>query len=199
VLLLFFMSDYEAVVVVGSSGSGKTTVVNGLRTPEYAGHVVVPHRYITRPPRAGDDMHENSHMAHGAFELNVRARIITPHWSRTLDNDRVERYGFDRPKPKDDRLRVYSANNAFLRDKNETVQKALERALVVVVMASDETREDRLGTRSPDMSDEERAVRLHDSGADMLEGHVEVLTIDTSQLTPEGGQTALRGIVDRII
>src|ERR1700722_3442378 len=110
------MKRYESLVVVGSSGTGKTTAVNGLRIPQYADRLVIPHRYITRPQRAGDDLTENSHLSHRAFELNARAGIFSPHWQRILEDERVERYGFDTVAPKDTRLKVYSANNAFLRD-----------------------------------------------------------------------------------
>jgi ribose 1,5-bisphosphokinase PhnN len=190
---------YESLVVVGSSGTGKTTVVNGLRIPQYADQVVIPHRYITRPPRIDDDLTENSHLSHAAFDLNARAGIFSPHWQRILEDERVEKYGFDTVAPKNTRLRVYSANNAFLRDLNETVQSVLAKGLVVMLQAETDFREQRLGLRSPDMGETERAVRLQDNGQDISELDVDLRRIDTSGLSPEEGQLALRGIVDRLI
>lgn len=44
---------FDSVVIVGSSGTGKTTLVNGLRTLAYSQNLAIPRRYITRPRREG--------------------------------------------------------------------------------------------------------------------------------------------------
>lgn len=193
------MKRFRSLVVVGSSGSGKTTLVNGLRTPAFEDRVVIPHRYITRPHRLGDDLVENSHVDHPTFQSRVFAGLIDPHWERLLDGGRVERYGFDATIDADERLRVYSANNAFLRDMNPSVARTLRNGFVVVAMAAQESRNTRLGDRSPDMSDAERAVRLGDSGADMLGASVPIEIVDTTNLSPEEGQLALQAIVGTIV
>lgn len=123
------MKKYDSLIIVGSSGSGKTTLVNGLRTSKFASKIVIPARYITRPARQGDDTVENRHVSREAFTAGVHDGVISPHWSRTLDGSRVEQYGFD--KVDDNRLRVYSANNAFLRDRNLSVEAVLRSGLVV--------------------------------------------------------------------
>lgn len=189
------MKRYDSLVVVGSSGSGKTTLVNGLRTTEYADELVIPVRYITRPARQGDDTIENRHVSHEDFQTGIDNGLIFPHWSRTLDGGRVERYGFDRVN--DGRLKVYSANNAFLRDRNPSVETVLRSGLVVHVMASEIERSNRLRERSPDMAPAERQVRLADGGHDMA--HAELEIIDTSSLTDVEGQLAIRGIVEQIL
>lgn len=51
-----------------------------------------------------------------------------------LDNGRIEQYGFE--KAEDERLKVYSANNAFLRSNNPSVQLVLETGLVIFLHAS---------------------------------------------------------------
>lgn len=188
----------KSIVVVGSSGAGKTTLVNGLRTPEYAGKVVIPHRYITRPYRQGDDLVENSHLTSEVFQARVKTGAIWPFWNRTLDGGRVERYGFDASEDTG-RVRVYSANNAFLRDQNESVASVLRNGLVIIAMAGQEARDSRLGERSPDMSSAERAIRLGDSGIDILESTVQVEIIDTTNLSPEQGQRALQDIVNTVL
>ncbi len=190
------MKRFESLVIVGSSGAGKTTLVNGLRTPEFADTVVIPRRYITRPERNGDDLGENSHVDKEWFEKCVLARLIKPYWERDLENGRKESYGFDVVDDEDPRLRVYSANNAFLRNPNPSAEKVLENGLVVVAMSGSASRSDRLSARSPDMGAEERAVRLEDEGTDMLSTGLTTETIDTSGLTPEEGQAAFRAIVD---
>lgn len=121
--------------------------------------------------------------------------MILPHWSRTLDGGRVERYGFG--KVKDERLRVYSANNAFLRDRNPSVEAVLSSGLVVHVMATEIERSNRLEERSPDMAYTERQVRLADGGQDMA--HVSLERVDTSHLTDAEGQLALRSIVEQVL
>ena len=192
------MKHHRSLIVVGSSGSGKTTLVNGLRTPEFEDKVIIPHRYITRTQRLGDDLVENSHIDHATFQSQVAAGLIDPHWERLLDGGRIERYGFD-TVDEDERLRVYSANNAFLRDINPSVARTLRDGMVVVAMAAQEARDTRLGDRSPDMSDAERAIRLEDSGTDVLGASVAVEVIDTTNLSPEQGQIALRAIVNTLV
>ncbi len=190
--------NVNSIIVVGSSGSGKTTLVNGLRVSEYADKVVVPRRYITRPERQGDDLVENIHVTKEVFEQKLKAGEIDPAWTRELENGRLEQYGFVPVEPSDNRLRIYSGNNAFLRDINPSVAKILDSAKVVVCMAQPEKRTSRLGDRSPDMSESERAVRLGDSGADTLEfGDVDI--IETTNLSPDQGQEALRKLIQQYI
>ncbi|MEK7620962.1 MAG: hypothetical protein AAB395_01255 [Patescibacteria group bacterium] len=190
------MKKINSIIIVGSSGSGKTTLVNGLRTKKYADKVVVPRRYITRPQRQGDDLIENIHITKEEFEQKLKAGEIDPAWTRELENGRLEQYGFVPIEPGDNRLRIYSGNNAFLRDINSSVQKILNNAQVVVCMAQPEKRTSRLGDRSPDMSESERSVRLSDSGADALEfDNIEI--IETTNLSPADGQKALQDLMQQ--
>ncbi|MET1033594.1 MAG: hypothetical protein ABWX94_03775 [Candidatus Saccharimonadales bacterium] len=192
------MRNNKSVVIVGSSGAGKTTLVNGLRTPEYTDRLIVPHRYITRPYRLGDDLIENSHLGPEVFRERVEEGAIWPFWNRTLDGGRVEQYGFEAHED-DTKLRVYSANNAFLRDQNKSVLSVLQNGLVVVAMAAQDARDSRLDERSPDMSAAERAVRLGDSGVDILDSTVQIEIIDTTNLSPEQGQRALQDVVNAVL
>lgn len=190
------MKTINSIIIVGSSGSGKTTLVNGLRADEYADKVVVPRRYITRPERQGDDLFENIHITKEEFEQKLKSGEIDPAWTRELDNGRLEQYGFVPVEAGDSRLRIYSGNNAFLRDVNPSIRQVLDSAKVVVCIAQPEKRTSRLGDRSPDMSESERAVRLGDSGADTLEfGNVEI--IETTSLTPAEGQKALQALIQQ--
>lgn len=192
------MKKINSIIIVGSSGSGKTTLVNGLRTKKYADKVVVPRRYITRPQRQGDDLTENIHITKEKFEQKLKAGEIDPVWTRELENSRLEQYGFVPVELGDNRLRIYSGNNAFLRDVNPGVARVLESSQVVVCMAQPEKRTSRLSDRSPDMSESERSVRLSDSGADALEfDNIEI--IETTNLTPEQGQEVLRKLIEKYI
>ena len=127
----------RAIVIVGSTCSGKTTLVQAIREAAVDG-VDIPRRYVTRAPRPGDNAHE--------------ASVLTPdtphliHWTRTLAGH-TERYAF--APPASGTLPVYSANNAIL----STVQPtdALAEALIVGVFAPDDVRAERLRVRSPEL------------------------------------------------
>lgn len=106
----------ESIVVVGASNAGKTTLVRGLRTPEYEGKVVVPTRFTTRPARLNEDPDENVHLEEAEFHQRVHEELINPHWARYFEDDRKEYYGFEPVPIEDGRLPIYAANNAFLRD-----------------------------------------------------------------------------------
>lgn len=193
------MKNVESIVIVGSSGTGKSTLVDGLRHPEYEDKVVMPNRYTTRPERMNDNMSENSHISQAGFKEGVKRGVIVPYWMRPMEGDRQERYGFNQIAEDDDRLRVYSANNAFLRHPNDSTRKVLETGLVVVVAASLLERTRRLTQRSPDMDDAERAARLSDDGTDMLNAHSRVEVIHTTSMSAQRGQLALQALIGRVL
>lgn len=193
------MRNFESIVIVGSSGSGKTTLVNGIRGCDYESRLVIPRRHITRPEREGDDLDENIHTNKEEFARKVGVGLIYPYWSRLLDEGRVEQYGFDAVELDDERLRVYSANNAFMRDRNPSAVSVLGKSLVVVAISNLESRAARLGVRSPDIAETERAVRLGDDGADVLEADLAINVVNTTSLAPSEGQLAMRRIVDEIL
>jgi GTPase SAR1 family protein len=193
------MRNFESIVIVGSSGSGKTTLVDGLRGHKYRDKLIIPRRHITRPEREGDNLAENTHTNKEEFARKVGASLIYPYWTRPLNDGRLEQYGFDAVGLDDGRLRVYSANNAFMRDKNPSVISVLEKSLVVVAMSGLESRARRLQMRSPDISEAERTVRLDDDGTDVLNIDTEAEVVNTTALTPSEGQSAMRRIVDEIL
>lgn len=186
----------KSVFVVGSSASGKTTLVNGLRSPAYRHRVVVPRRFVTRTGRRDDDPSENLHLSHTRFQSRVDAGEIHPYWHRTLEHGRTERYGFESIDKTNHRLRVYSANNALLRDINASVREVLETAILIIVTTRHATREARLSAK--DMPEDERTVRLGDDGKDVLDAGLAARFIDTTDLTPLEGQQALRLIADEV-
>lgn len=188
----------RSVVVVGSSGSGKTTAVDAVRDARYAHAVVVPKRFITRPARANDNLTENQHMTASEFGAGVRDGRIWPHWCRDLGGDRLEQYGFERVAQDDNRLRVYSANNAFVRSDDASVRTVLESAQVVAVMADAAVRQARMAQRSPDLKTSELTIRNGDAASDIL-ARADVLVIDTSNQTPEKTQTAFVKLIEDLL
>jgi ribose 1,5-bisphosphokinase PhnN len=201
VYLVVVLRQSKSLIVVGSSGAGKTSLVQSVRTPEFEELVSVPLRLTTRERRNDDVVAENWHLSQEEFDERVANGTIWPHWLKPLGDTRSEQYGFDltplasrwnyeRPE-----LTVFSGNNALLRDPHASKFSLLNRSLIVVVTASPEVREARLAARSPDMPAEERAVRLQDDGSDLLSLPFRTLNIDTSDLTTEQGQDAFQSIV----
>jgi ribose 1,5-bisphosphokinase PhnN len=197
------MNRYDAsdrprsLVVVGASGSGKTTLVNGLRAPEHARSILTPLRVVTRPERREDQSAENHFVDQHLFRRLMEAGRLAPCWSRTLEHGRVERYGFESVDAADPRLRVYSANNALLRDPSPQVRTFLRKAVVVVVVAHGACRRTRMEQK--DMSRHEREIRLSDDGRDIVSRGASVRVIDTTDLPPAEGQAQLRSIAEDLL
>lgn len=189
----------ESITVVGPSFVGKTTLVNGLRGEEYADRLVIPKRFISRPPRKNDSLIENIHVSPEDFRLGALQGKIRPYWMRYLEDNRRVDYGFEPVDEDDDRLPIFSANNAFLRDVNESVRPIIASGLVVVVKAEHERRTSRMQKRSPDMEASEAAIRLADIGGDFAIGDFEQRIIDTTDKSDAEGQLALREIVDDVL
>lgn len=147
-----------AIVIVGTTCSGKTTLANAIRAAAVPG-VDVPQRFVTRAPRADDVAAEAHTMTPAELDAAIVAGAIGLHWTRELEPGHVERYAFARPAA--DTLPVYSANNAIC----STVEPpdALAAALVIGVRAPDATRAERLRRRSPglvEQSPDEVRARL---------------------------------------
>jgi ribose 1,5-bisphosphokinase PhnN len=191
------LNGIRSVVVVGSSGCGKTTLVSGIRTPPYCDHVVVPRRLVTRRARQGEDPRENRHIDRDLFQRLAETGRLDPCWNRVLERGREERYGFESVDATDGRLRIYSANNGFVRDPNPSVQRVLDSALVVVATTGQESRRARLAGK--DMSNHERAVRLADEPDDIVMAGRSIRVIDTSGLTPVEGQRVFQEVVDTLL
>jgi len=162
----------RAVVMVGSSASGKSTMIRALRTSDLARRhaIVVPGRYITRPWRPDDVHGENIHVTDEEFDDLVRRRDIQVHWTKRI-GPRYERYGF--PPISGAPLPVYSGNNALVTPSScLEPENFLESALVIAVYAPPRVRELRLAERSPDLIRERPEYvrsRLNDDGIRVLQ------------------------------
>jgi ribose 1,5-bisphosphokinase PhnN len=134
-------AQIDAVVLIGSTCTGKTTLANAVRAAGIPG-IDVPRRFVTRAPRPGDSLEEATHLSSVELDAAIAAGMVHLHWSRTLEQGHVERYGFAPPKPA--LLPFYSANNAIC-------QLALPNALIIGAIAPDDIRESRLRARSPEL------------------------------------------------
>lgn len=180
----------EAVVIVGPTCVGKTTLVDAVRDSELcaSGAVDVPTRYITRMPRGGDNLVENVHVTVEEFTAHVAAGEVELHWIRRMDGGRIVRYGFARPRS--GALAVYSANSAILGDDAELAPVgALDHALRIGVHAPREIREQRLRARSPDLwaKLDEVAHRLAEAAVDagvhvVIDNHGELEPLAKAEL-----------------
>lgn len=169
-------SSIEGIVIVGSSAVGKSVIVHAIRNSRCLARsdVSVPRRYITRPKRRGDTAVENCHVSEAEFLRKVKSGHIGLRWTRKMEGDREERYGFEITKNMC--FPVFSGNNAFYNNR-DSVQPALLRGnlLVVGVYAPDRVREDRLYSRSPDLFrnyPDEVEYRLGDSSENIFD-HVD--------------------------
>lgn len=139
----------DAIVIVGATCAGKTTLVDAIRAAAIAG-VDVPARRVTRPRRAGDHPAEAAARSAVEFAAEVATGAIALAWRRRLEAGREERYGFVPAAV--GAVPVYSANNAILAAAAGLVPvTALDRALVIAIHAPDPVRAQRLRARSPDL------------------------------------------------
>lgn len=155
----------DGCVIVGSSASGKSTLVRGLRNCQLAldGVIGFPRRFITRSMRLNEDLEENEVLTESRMRLAIARSELEVWWTRQL-GDRTEYYAF-RKQPRDT-FPVYSANNAILRSRDPQILEFLFTKAVIQVYAPDELRRARLRSRSPDMVAErprEASMRLADS------------------------------------
>ena len=180
----------RALVIIGGSGAGKTTLVDGVRAAAVAG-VSVPARRVTRAPRQGDHPAEAAHRSAAAFAAEVAAGALGLTWQRRL-GDQVERYGFVAAPP--GLVPVYSANGALLAgDAALAPADALADALIVAVAAPHAIRAARLAARSPDLATAERAARLAE-----LEPPAHVV-IDNGGADPAPAVAALIALVRAVV
>lgn len=161
--------DYErptSIVVIGLSGSGKTSLINALRSSELLrdGRVVIPTRFITRPMRRNDSTIENIHVMTEEFDERRKSGEINVHWQRRLGPDRVEQYGFTQPAAG---LVVYSCNDAIYSSSAKLMPaNFLVGAFTVAICAPRELREQRVRLRSPDLWDNDEGPYRLSSQAD---------------------------------
>lgn len=162
---------FDKIVIAGASGVGKTTLVNAIRRHPLCldENIIVPQRLITRPRRDNDDLLENRHVSADLFQKKIRNDELAIYWTRKLEEDRIEKYGFEYNMNRS--LSVYSCNNALFTHENcnDLIKEWLSGAIVLGVFAPDEVREGRLLKRSPIMMSNkaEAAHRLYDRAEDI--------------------------------
>ena len=158
-------SGIQGVMIVGSSCSGKSTLVNAIRNK--GKDIVVPKRIITRPQRLNDNLVENMFRSKDEFKQMIESGEIGLHWTRKMEGSREEQYGFESVSP--EKFVAYSGNNALYNNRDSVRPKeTLDDHLYVGIYAPDEVRKNRLLSRSPDMKLEELEYRLNDKSENIL-------------------------------
>lgn len=136
----------QAVIIVGSSGAGKTTLVNFIKNETdlvEKGIVTVPKRFITREKRDGDDLDENKHVTWDVFLAGTMDGTIPVFWERNLGGEKKERYGFE-SVPDSSSITLYSANNAMVEPGSGlSPTNLLENALIIGLHVPDAERWER--------------------------------------------------------
>ena len=65
--------------IIGASGAGKDTLINYARTKiNGSDPVIFAHRYITRPPHAGNENHVC--LSNEEFQLRIKANLFAMYW-----------------------------------------------------------------------------------------------------------------------
>jgi len=192
--------NIHKVVVVGSSGTGKTTVVNAARDVD---GVHVPKRFLTRPPRANDDFTENGHLTPDQFSDGIDSGEIAVYWTRNMEGDRTERYGFVPTSPEDGVVTVLSGNNALYNNRVSINPDGVldDETVWVGVYASVETLIARLEARSPDMVSDrpgEFAYRISDLPENVLP-HVDFVVNTDGEFGDGRGPDDFRQLVCRLV
>jgi ribose 1,5-bisphosphokinase PhnN len=161
------IAQITGVIVVGSSGSGKTTFVNKIKQAIELSALppaLFPPRLTTRPPRQNDDYNENQFVSDADFDRLVTSSILDAYWSRDLGSNSEFRYGFLATQA--NRPRIFSANNALLLQPDAGVRSLLQQSVVIQLFSPRYVRASRLGTRSPDIVETEMDHRIDDRGLD---------------------------------
>lgn len=189
------MPKIDSLIIVGSTCSGKTSLVRSLREI-YKEDLIIPLRYITRPQRKNDDLVENQPVPTEVFQGLIADNKIDVWWKRPMEGDRIELYGFETVTNPENKLRIYSANNAILRDKEAHI-KNVGAYKVLAIKADHKARVKRLYKRSPDLKPEEVEYRLGDDGSDVI--NMADYVIDNSEVTLEEIFQQTKEIIDSII
>lgn len=143
---------FKSVAIVGSSCSGKTTLLNSIKRSFLCREkkVLIPVRYTTRPKRENDIFDENIYISEEEFTKKVKNSQISLYWKKSMDDEREARFGFAPPVA--DTLSVYSGNNGLLYNQKSVYPRGIaETILFVGIYAPDEVRKERLFKRSPDL------------------------------------------------
>lgn len=152
----------KRIVIVGSSCTGKSTLVDAVRDDlELSGPVDVPVRAITRAARQNDSFIENKTLSEAEFLAAAQRGAIEISWIRKIEGGMETRYGFKRHRA-DTKLSVLSGNNALLGNPESIKPTGIldKDTLWIGINAPEELRAERMKERSPDFDPKKVAYRM---------------------------------------
>ena len=164
------------IYIVGLSGSGKTFLVNHLRThSDLKTSIAIAPRYVTREPRPDEPRDgENIFLSDEQFRELVDAGHIVEAWPKLFESGRRIWYGFPRVADRKPVI-VYPANMEFLQHTWKWDIEAGDRAFVVQIEAPLQCRRDRIERRGVGMTDDEWAVRLNGPAESSVKSFADIL------------------------
>jgi ribose 1,5-bisphosphokinase PhnN len=183
--------DFESVAsagyiaVVGSSGTGKTTLLRALRSSKCADKYDFIPRFSTRLRRVDDDPFETIVIADPSFDALSKGGALAVEWARALPDGRRHRYGL--PWSVDSSPKVFCANVEFLAAFDELLMPSAK-CLIIEVWTPREIRLRRLLQRSPELSDDDVELNLRSSEID---DHARELVHERIDNSSEGIGSAL--------
>jgi ribose 1,5-bisphosphokinase PhnN len=144
----------DSVAVVGSSCTGKTRLVDAVRNNKDCidANIKVPLRFISRPKRNSDRRTtENCHLARQDFLSKVENGEMQFSWTRNMEGDRTELYGFERVEKAN--IIVYSSNNAIFNNAESLQPKdKLSNTLILGVYAPEDVIKIRMKEKLQDIA-----------------------------------------------
>jgi hypothetical protein len=159
------MSEIPSILVMGAAASGRSALVDAVRTEEFYPDVFIPLILTTRPDRLTDNPEEIQHMEPEEFESELSEGLLEYDWSREKDiGGRNVRYAFQ--SRREAGLGIYLVSLAFSHslgikiEKHEPKQRLFNESLRVLTAAAREVRERRLRQNFPGMPDQQRNFLL---------------------------------------
>jgi ribose 1,5-bisphosphokinase PhnN len=146
------LSTISSIVIIGSTCTGKSTMVNVLRESQLANDkkIIIPRRYVTREARPDDDPRENIYLTNQELEDLQSRDEIGINWKKPTKNGEFEYRAFEKVTSK--ALPVYFGNIEIFHNKDSIKPTgALDNALYIAVYAPDSVRQERLLQRSPEL------------------------------------------------
>jgi ribose 1,5-bisphosphokinase PhnN len=176
---VWLRKQYNHVVVVGASGSGKTSILRELRGLLPHHDFCIPPRFTARLPRSDDEPAENKTVSPDEFDQMKQDGRLALWWSKRLSDGARVHYGFGPtvagPMP------IYSCNDAIIID-SDTLgpePKWISKSLVVQITVPWAQRKNRLLARNPELEarPEELKTRLRDLD-DLVSQNAELVVLN---------------------
>lgn len=152
------------VYITGQSCAGKTSCIEYLKSKN-ENLFNFPLRVITRPGRNYDESNENTFLDKEEFKRKRKNNEgFFLNWVRPMEDNRKEYYGFYEKDVLEDKVNIFSCNNALILNKSSIQPEdifANHKSLIVNIWASADIRMDRMKKRTPEYTEEVMNYRIY--------------------------------------